>query len=96
MPEFPGGTEAMYAYLAKNLQYPADALEAKLQGTVYLTFVVDKDGGISNLLVLRGISPSLDEEAIRVMKRMPKWTPGLLNGEKIRTQVNLPVKFSLK
>lgn len=96
MPEFPGGQEAMYTYLGKNLQYPADALEAKLKGTVYITFVVNLDGSIADVRVLRGISPSLDKEAIRVVKSMPKWRPGSMNGKTVRTQLNLPVKFLLK
>ncbi len=96
MPEFPGGQEAMFAYLGKNLQYPADAREAKKQGTVYITFVVNKDGRVSEVKVLRGLYPSLDKEAMRVVSRMPNWKPGTQNGKPVRTQFNLPVKFLLK
>jgi protein TonB len=96
MPEFPGGRDAMNTFIGKNLRYPADALEAKLQGTVFITFIVNKDGSISQIIVLRGVSPSLDKEAIRVVKSMPKWRPGSMNGKTVRTQFNLPVKFSLK
>lgn len=96
MPEFPGGQEAMFTYLGKNLQYPGDAREAKKQGTVYVSFVVNKDGRVSEVKVLRGLYPSLDKEAIRVVSRMPNWKPGTQNGKTVRTQFNLPVKFLLK
>ncbi len=94
--EFPGGQSAMMAYLGKHLQYPEDAREAKKQGTVYLTFVVNMDGKIVEVRVLRGLYPSLDQEAIRVVSSMPNWKPGKQGGKAVRTQFNLPVKFLLK
>lgn len=95
MPEFPGGPEKMFAYFAKYSRYPEDAKEAGVQGKVYLSFVVEKDGSISNVNVIRGVYPSLDQEAIRVVKTMPKWNPGKQNGRVCRTAYNLPFAFVL-
>lgn len=97
MPQFPGGQENMYTFLKNNLQYPADAKQKNLEGTVYITFVIDKDGSLENIKVLRGVknAPSLDEEAARVIGKMPKWIPGTQNDKPVRVQFNLPIKFSL-
>lgn len=95
MPEFPGGTQAMMAYLTKQLQYPEEAKEEGIQGKVFLSLVVNQDGSISDVRVLRGAHPLLDREAIRVVKSMPKWNPGMQNGRACRVQYNLPVAFKL-
>jgi protein TonB len=96
MPEFPGGTEALFKYLGKNIKYPAMAKDAGIKGKVYVTFVVDKDGSIADVRVLRGIGGGCDEEAIRVVGGMPKWAPGKQRGKAVRVQYNLPINFILK
>jgi protein TonB len=96
MPVFPGGESELYHYLNKNLEYPDVAKESNISGTVYLTFVVEKDGSISDVKILRGIGGGCDEEAIRVVKSMPPWTPGKNNGTPVRVRFNLPVKFTLQ
>jgi TonB family protein len=96
MPEFPGGEEALYKFLTENITYPQSAKESGVQGRVYVTFVVEPDGTISDLRVLKGIGGGCDEEAIRVVKAMPEWIPGKQRGKPVRVQYNLPVKFSLE
>jgi protein TonB len=96
MPSFPGGDQAMLSYLGKNIKYPTLAKESGIQGTVYVTFVVEKDGSVSNVKVLRGIGGGCDEEAIRVVKSMPKWTPGKQRGKPVKVQYNLPCRFVLQ
>lgn len=95
-PEFPGGLEALYEYLAKNIQYPTIAKENNITGKVYVTFVVEKDGSIANPRILRDIGGGCGQEAIRVVKSMPKWTPGKQRGKAVRVQFNLPVSFNLR
>ena len=95
-PEFPGGVEAMYKFLAQNIKYPQLARENNITGRVYVTFVVEKDGSVSNCKVLRDIGGGCGQEAIRVVKSMPKWTPGKQRGKAVRVQYNLPVNFSLR
>lgn len=95
MPSFPGGQEAWLKYVAKELKYPKEAVENQIQGVVFVTFVVEVDGAISDVKVLRGIRYGCDEEAIRVVKGMPKWTPGKHNGKEVRVQYNLPIRFKL-
>ena len=96
MPEFPGGIEALFSYLGNTLKYPAMAKDAKIQGKVYVTFVVDRDGSIANVKVLRGIGGGCDEEAIKVVKGMPRWEPGRQRNKAVRVQYNLPINFILK
>jgi protein TonB len=96
MPSFPGGDGAMLSFLGKNIKYPTLAKESGIQGTVYVTFVVEKDGSVSNVKVLRGIGGGCDEEAIRVVKSMPKWTPGKQRGKPVKVQYNLPCRFVLQ
>jgi len=96
MPSFPGGEAALYEYLARSLEYPNQAKEAGIQGRVFLTFVVERDGSITDVKVLRGIGGGCDEEAIRVVKNMPGWTPGKQRGLPVRVQFNLPIKFTLQ
>ena len=94
-PEFPGGVEAMYKYLAQNIKYPQLARENNITGRVYVTFVVERDGSVSGVRVLRDIGGGCGAEAVRVVKSMPKWTPGKQRGKAVRVQYNLPVNFSL-
>ena len=96
MPEFPGGKSALMKYLAQNIKYPPYAKEAGIQGRVFINFVVEKDGSITNVKVLRGIGGGCDEEAVRVVKAMPKWKPGMQRGKPVRVSFNLPVKFTLQ
>ena len=96
MPAFPGGMGALMTYLAKNIKYPALAKESGIQGKVFINFVVEPDGSISHVKVLRGIGGGCDEEAVRVVKSMPKWKPGLQRGKPVRVSFNLPVKFTLQ
>jgi periplasmic protein TonB len=96
MPEYPGGEAALYAYLAENIKYPQMAKESGIQGRVFVTFVVERDGRVTDVRVLRGIGGGCDEEAIRVVQGMPKWTPGKQRGKSVRVQYNLPVKFTLQ
>lgn len=96
MPSFPGGIESLFSYLGNNIEYPDMAKDARIEGKVYITFVVDKDGSIADVKVLRGIGGGCDEEAIRVVKGMPKWDPGEQRGKAVRVQYNLPINFILK
>ncbi len=96
MPEFKGGQNALSKYIVENLKYPEAAKNNKIQGRVFVSFIVEKDGSVSNVKVLRGIGSGCDDEAIRVVKGMPKWTPGEQRGKKVRVQYNLPINFSLK
>jgi len=94
-PTFPGGDEARIKYLQDNIHYPEMAKESGIQGTVYVTFVVEKDGRISNVKILRGIGGGCDEEAVRIIKNMPKWKPGKQRGRAVRAQFNMPIRFVL-
>jgi protein TonB len=94
-PEFKGGDAAIMKYIRENVVYPEIARASGVQGTVHLTFVVEKDGSISNVKVLRGIGAGCDEEAIRVVKSMPAWKPGKQRGRPVRARFNLPIKFTL-
>ncbi len=94
-PEFIGGEKALFDYLAGSIKYPTIAREAGIQGTVYITFIVEKDGGVSNVTVARGIGGGCDEEAVRVIKSMPKWKAGLQRDKPVRVQFNVPIKFTL-
>ena len=94
-PEYPGGMEAMYRFIQDNLKYPQLALESGIHGKVYLTFVVEEDGSVSNVRVLRDIGGGCGTEAKRVVEMMPKWKPGNQRGKAVRSQYNLPVNFIL-
>ena len=96
MPYFPGGQELLLKYLAANIKYPASAVKAKKQGRVIVTFIVQKDGSITHAKIARSIDPELDAEALRVVKGMPKWTPGTQLGKPVSVKYVLPVKFSLQ
>lgn len=95
MPEFPGGQQALMKYVGSKIRYPEEAMENSIQGTVFVTFVVEPDGRITGVRILRGIGHGCDEEAMRVVKSMPNWTPGKQLGKAVRVQYNLPVRFTM-
>ncbi len=95
IPEFPGGWSAFMQWLTKNLKYPAQAQKNKVQGTVVVSFIVNKDGSIANVKVSTSVAPILDNEALRVMKMMPKWKPGMDRNKVCRTMIAVPVVFQL-
>jgi len=95
MPQFPGGDAAWSKFLQRNLRYPAQASEAHAQGKVYVTFVVEKDGHLSDMQVLRGVGFGLDDEAMRVLKLVPPWKPGIQNGRPVRVRYTMPFNFQL-
>ena len=96
MPMFPGGDGALMGYLRDNIHYPTVAAENGVQGRVVVGFVVERDGSITDVNILRGVDPSLDREAMRVVKSMPKWTPGKQNGSAVRVKYQVPVSFRLQ
>ena len=96
MPMFPGGDAALMGYLRDNMHYPTVAAENGVQGRVVVGFVVERDGSITDVNVLRSVDPSLDREAVRVVKAMPKWTPGKQNGSAVRVKYQVPVTFRLQ
>lgn len=96
MPSFPGGDVALMQYLSKNIKYPPVAEEMGIQGRVICTFVVERDGSVSDIRIARSVDPSLDKEAIRVVSGMPKWIPGRQNGQMVRVKYTLPVTFRLQ
>ena len=96
MPEFPGGQGALLQYLSKSIKYPVIAQENGIQGRVSCSFVVEKDGSVTDVQVLRGVDPSLDKEAIRVITAMPKWKPGKQRGKPVRVKYTVPVTFRLQ
>ena len=96
MPQYPGGMQAMLSFLQENITYPKDAQEKKISGRVLVTVVVEKDGSISNVETVKSVFPSLDEEAVRIVKAMPNWKPGKQNGKVVRVKYTLPISFSLK
>jgi len=95
-PEYLGGDAARLNFLRSNIKYPQAAREIGIQGTVYLSFIVEKDGSISNVTILRGIGGGCDEEAVRVTKMMPKWKPGKQRGKEVRVSFQMPIKFTLQ
>ena len=95
MPVPPGGMEGFTKYMIENLNYPASAKDAKIEGMVMVTFVVKSDGSVSNIEVLRGIGGGCDQEAVRVVAESGKWTPGKNGGKAVSTQMTLPVQFKL-
>ena len=96
MPSFPGGNGALMSYLNSNTKYPVVAQENGVQGRVIISFVVERDGSISDVKVARSVDPSLDREAQRVVKSMPRWTPGKQNGQTVRVKYTVPVVFRLQ
>jgi len=94
--EYPGGEKARMEFLSKNIRYPTMARESGIQGRVHVTFVVEKDGSVTDVVVTRGIGGGCDEEAVRVVRLMPKWIPGKQRNKPVRVQFNLPIKFTLQ
>ena len=96
MPEFPGGELALRKYIAQAIKYPTIAQENGIQGKVFVNFVVDRDGSVSNAKIARGVDPSLDKEALRVVNGLPKWKPGKQRGKPVRVSYTVPISFQLQ
>lgn len=96
MPEFPGGQEALYKFISDNILYPKDARENDIKGKVVVQFIVEKDGSVQNVEVVSGVHPLLDEEALRVVKLLPSFKPGMVNGEPVQVRMKLPITFNLE
>jgi len=94
-PVFPGGDEARIQFIRENIRYPEAARSARIQGIVFVTFVVEKDGSLTNVGIIRGVDGGLDEEAVRVVESMPKWAPGLKGGQPVRVEFTMPIRFVL-
>lgn len=95
MPQYPGGPIAMLKYIMENIKYPEQAMKEGIQGRVTVRFIVEKDGSISDVKPVLSVHPLLNKEAVRVVKSMPKWSPGKHNGKPVRVRFNLPVMFKL-
>ena len=95
MPVYPGGMEGLIKYLSENISYPKDAKEQQISGRVLITFVIEKDGSVTEVTTVKSVFPSLDEEAVRVVKGMPNWKPGMQKGKAVRVKYTLPISFSL-
>ncbi len=95
-PSYPGGEDARMRFLQENIKYPEEAKELNIDGRVFVTFVVETDGSITDVKIVRGIGAGCDEEAIRVVKSMPRWVPGKQRGTPVRVQFNLPIRFKLQ
>ncbi|MDJ1469945.1 energy transducer TonB [Cytophagaceae bacterium DM2B3-1] len=95
MPEFPGGIPKLSKFIEKNLNYPEEALKANVTGTVFASFVIGKDGTIQNLFIAKGIGYGCDQEVLRVLRLMPTWSPGILNGQPVPVRFAIPVNFGL-
>lgn len=96
MPQFPGGDLALRQWIASNIKYPVIAAENGIQGRVFVQFVVNTDGSITDVRVARGVDPSLDQEAIRVVRTLPKWKPGKQRGKPVRVSYTVPINFQLQ
>jgi protein TonB len=96
MPAFPGGDLALRKYIAQSVKYPVIAQENGIQGKVFVTFVVDKDGSVTNARIARGVDPSIDKEALRVVNSLPKWKPGKQRGKAVRVSYTVPINFVLQ
>jgi TonB family protein len=95
IPEFPGGIDALMNYLSKNIKYPKVARKNNIQGKVYIKFIVSADGSINDVTIIRGIGGGCEEEAVRVVENMPRWSPGYANGEAVDVYYSLPIIFTL-
>ena len=96
MPKFSGGLDSLMSHIAQNFQYPKEAIEKRIEGKVFVTFIVNVDGEVENVRIARGVDPILDEEAVRVVKTIPKWEkPGMHKGKKVRVSYTLPINFKL-
>lgn len=94
-PKYPGGENAMMKFLSDNIVYPEVSRKAGIQGVIYANFIIEVDGSLSNIKILRGLNQECDEEVIRVISMMPNWTPGMQRGKPVRVYFNLPVRLSL-
>ena len=95
MPQYPGGQIAMMKYIMENMKYPEQAMKKGIQGRVAVRFIVEKDGSISDVKPIHSVHTLLDKEAVRVVKSMPKWSPGKQNGKPVRVQLIVPIMFKL-
>ena len=95
MPSFPGGEEELIKYLKDHIRYPASARASRTEGKVYISFIIDRSGNLTNIKLVRGIGSGCDEEALRVLRTMPKWSPGKVKGKEVRVQMSVPVRFAL-
>lgn len=95
MPEYPGGFDGLKSYIMENVKYPEQAKKNKVEGKVFVSFVIDKDGSVTDAKVVRAVDPTLDTEALRVVNDMEKWTPGKQKGETVKVQYTLPIQFAL-
>ena len=96
MPSFPGGPAELMKWLSSHVQYPAIAIESCIQGTVIVAFIVEPDGSVSNVEIVRSVDTDLDQEALRVVRQMPKWKAGKQDGSTVRVKFHLPIKFMLE
>lgn len=96
MPEFPGGTQALFEFISKNLEYPQNAIDSQIEGRVIVQFVVDKAGKVDNIQVVRSIDKMLDQAAIDVVRALPAWKPGMQNGKPVNVRYTLPIAFKLQ
>jgi protein TonB len=95
MPSFPGGQAALFQWISKNIKYPVKAEENDIQGRVICAFIVERDGSIHDVQVVKPVDPLLDEEALRLVKSMPRWMPGMQNGKPIRVKYTVPITFKM-
>ena len=96
MPQYPGGQEALFKFISENVTYPQNAHKNNIEGKVFVQFIVDKKGAVTNAKVVRGVDPDLDKEALRVINLMEKWTPGKNKGKTVKVKYTIPINFALK
>lgn len=96
MPEYPGGTHELVKFIQQNINYPEDAIEKKIEGTVYVKFIVDHNGDVKDPIIVRGLFPSIDSTAIAIIQSLPKWTPAFQNGKSVDVFYTVPIFFSLE
>ena len=96
MPQYPGGPAALFSFLANNIKYPVVAEENGVQGRVIASFTVEKDGSLTDIKIVKSVAPSLDKEAQRVIRAMPRWIPGKVNGSPVRVKYTVPLTFRLQ
>ncbi|MBT3303315.1 MAG: energy transducer TonB [Bacteroidetes bacterium] len=95
IPQFPGGEQAQMRFMSENIRYPEFERDSGIQGLVVASFIIEKDGRITDIKILKGVTPDIDKEVIRVLKKMPRWSPGKQKGKAVRVRINLPVRFTL-
>lgn len=96
MPEYPGGQDSMKSFVAKNVKYPPKAIKNEIQGKVFVGFIIDESGNVTNAKIIRSVDIDLDKEALRVVNMMEKWTPGKEKGKIVKVKYTLPISFALK